>query len=170
MLRHDMLLQAWRRIAHRAGVSTAGEQWIASGLLPQANAKTAVTSSPSSLVASLWLTSPSFTLQPQRAASKINSMATDLGKDELENGSEPGAIAVPSARTPAHEIAFLVTSFVLTLCVLGMNVYGFSRLLVQLKKAGVRVRESVNVRGAVKSGQSTPRYGECTTSECSKPA
>jgi hypothetical protein len=24
-LRHDMLLQAWRRIAHRAGVSTAGE-------------------------------------------------------------------------------------------------------------------------------------------------
>jgi hypothetical protein len=25
VLRHDMLLQAWRRIAHRAGVSTAGE-------------------------------------------------------------------------------------------------------------------------------------------------
>jgi hypothetical protein len=24
-LRHDMLLQAWRRIDHRAGVSTAGE-------------------------------------------------------------------------------------------------------------------------------------------------
>jgi hypothetical protein len=95
-----------------------------------------------------------------RAASKMKSMATDLSQHQRQDGSDAGTKAVTSARTPTQEITYLVLSFVLTLFVLGMNVYGLSRLLAQLRKAAVRVRHSVT--GRAKSGQSTPRQAECT--------
>jgi hypothetical protein len=63
-LRHDMLLQSLRQIAHHAGMSTAGEPRMdrLQNAVPP-TVKTAVTSSPSSPEASLWLMYPSFKLR-----------------------------------------------------------------------------------------------------------